>query len=79
MYANIKDKMFNKAKVQIFLHQPNITMINNNLFLFHITEPTLCYNQNNTEQAFDKTSFLPIKKLQMSFCWNLLNRDFNKV
>ena len=72
MYANIKDK--------IFLHQPNITITNNNLFLFHITEPTLCYNQNNnTEQAFDRTSFLPIKKLQMSFCWNLLNRDFNKV
>ena len=48
-------------------------------YFFHITEPTLCYNQNNTEQAFDRTSFLPIKKLQMSFCWNLLNRDFNKV
>ena len=53
---------------------------NNNLFLFHITEPTLCYTQNNnTEQAFDSTSFLPIKKQQMSFCWNLLNGDFNKV
>ena len=53
---------------------------NNNLFLFNITEPTLCYNQNNnTEQAFDRNSFLPTKKQQMSFCWNLLNRNFNKV
>ena len=41
---------------------------NNNLFLFHITEPTLCYNQNNnTEQAFDRTSFLPIKETTNEF------------
>ena len=33
---------------------------------------------NKIEQAFDSSSFLPVMKQQMSFCWTLPKRDFNK-